>query len=259
VAIFRMNFTKSMAAAKAHIRYIQHRPGRRLAEQAHAHGGHSADYCCGLFDKYSVELGLPIERFNPADYIFHSRYCKIFDPLYWSGWYAPIRGNAPHNDKILQTTTASNDSTGGTAKMNGQERITRTLFGIDGEMRRHEAYRLIDAAEAGSSYFRIKISPDPKTEDTKRDLSLREVTETAMQTFEERIGKPVQWVAAEHDDHTPIRHVHVLAVAKGRLKKEDLQAIRQTATGACLTQRREIDQTQEQEREQEGAVWEQSV
>ena len=98
----------------------------------------------------------------------------------------------------------------------GKDRVkaTRTLFGWDGAMGRYEAYRMVDAAAKGSSFFRIKISPDPKTEDTKRDLSLREVTETIMQTFEERIHKQVQWVAAEHDDHTAKRHVHVLAMAR---------------------------------------------
>src|SRR3989475_268018 len=97
----------------------------------------------------------------------------------------------------------------------GKERTkaTRTLFGWDGAMGRYEAYRMVDLAEKGSAFFRIKISPDPKTEDVRRDLPLREVTETIMQTFEERIRKPVQWVAAEHDDHTAKRHVHVLAVA----------------------------------------------
>src|SRR6266536_1085993 len=138
-------------------------------------------------------------------------------------------------------------------------KVTRTLFGWDGALGRYEAYRMVDAAEKGSAFFRLKISPDPKTEDTKRDLSLREVTETIMQTFEERIQRAVQWVAAEHDDHTPKRHVHVLAVAKGRLNKEDLQAIIQQATSACLTQRQELGRAAEQAKEREGAVWEQSV
>src|SRR5437588_11764147 len=137
-------------------------------------------------------------------------------------------------------------------------KVTRTLFGWDGAMGRYDAYRTVDEAEAGSSYFRIKISPDPKTEDTKRDLSLREVTETIMQTFEERIRRAVQWVAAEHDDHTPKRHVHVLAMARGRLHREDLQAIIQKATQACLEQRRELDRVQEQAWEREEAEWERS-
>src|SRR5947208_13348273 len=136
-------------------------------------------------------------------------------------------------------------------------KITRTLFGWDGAMGRYEAYRMVDEAGAGSSFFRIKISPDPKTEDTNRDLSLREVTETIMQTFEERIRRPVQWVAAEHDDHTPKRHVHVLAVSRGRLNRGDLQSIIQKATQAALDQRRELDHILEkQAQEREEGAWE---
>src|SRR6266516_2576363 len=138
---------------------------------------------------------------------------------------------------------------------NDSAKVTRTLFGWDGAMGRYEAYRMVDAAVTGSSYFRIKISPDPKTEDTRRDLSLREVTETIMQTFEERIHKQVQWVAAEHDDHTPKRHVHVLAMARGRLNRQDLQSIIQKATEACLEQRRALDLAQKRE----GEEWERSV
>jgi hypothetical protein len=136
-------------------------------------------------------------------------------------------------------------------------KLTRTLFGWDGVLGRYETYRMVDEAEKGSSFFRIKISPDPKTEDTKHDLALREVTESIMQTFEERIRKPVQWVAAEHDDHTPKRHVHVLAIAKGRLKREDLQAIIQKATEACQEQRQELDLMQEKRGQgREEAAWE---
>src|SRR5947209_1680556 len=137
-------------------------------------------------------------------------------------------------------------------------KVTRTLFGWDGALGRYEAYRMVDEAQAGSTYFRIKISPDPKTEDVRRDLSLREITETIMQTFEERIRRPVHWVAAEHDDHTSKRHVHVLAIARGRLNREDLQAIIQKATQACLEQRRELDRVQEQAWEREEAEWERS-
>ena len=138
-------------------------------------------------------------------------------------------------------------------------KITRTLFGWDGVLDRQEAYRLVDAADKASAFFRIKISPDPKTEDTRRDLSLREVTENIMQTVEERIRRQVQWVAAEHDDHTAKRHVHVLAVAKGRLNRGDLKDIIQQATAVCLAQRQELDRTQEQAKEREGEAWERSM
>src|SRR5438270_13310253 len=82
-------------------------------------------------------------------------------------------------------------------------KINRTLFGSDGAMGRYEAYRMIDEAEKGSIFFRFVMSPDARTEDTKRDLHLREVTEKTMLSLEERLNKPVAWVAAVHADHAP--------------------------------------------------------
>src|ERR1700724_3651498 len=77
------------------------------------------------------------------------------------------------------------------------EKVTRNLFGIDGLMGRYAAYRMIDEADKGSYFFRFVISPDPKGEDTQRDLFLREITEKTMLSLEDRLQKPLQWVAAE--------------------------------------------------------------
>src|SRR6266446_1838434 len=132
------------------------------------------------------------------------------------------------------------------------EKITRTLFGSDGLMGRWQAYRMIDEAEKGSLFFRFVISPDPKSEDREKDLQLREITEQTMQILEERLKQQVQWVAAAHDDHAPHRHVHIVAVVAGRLNVQDFQALRATATEACLAQRHERDLAREQkERERE--------
>src|SRR5438067_10000767 len=92
------------------------------------------------------------------------------------------------------------------------EKKTRTLFGSDGGMGRWQAYQMIDEAEKGSLFFRFVISPDPKGEDTGKDLYLREITEQTMLSLEEHIHREVSWVAAVHDDHAPHRHVHVVAV-----------------------------------------------
>src|SRR5436305_8102141 len=133
-------------------------------------------------------------------------------------------------------------------------KINRTLFGIDGAMGRWQAYRMIDAAEKGSVFFRFVISPDPKQEDTKQDLRLREVTEQTMSALEDRMHKQVSWVAAVHADHAPHRHVHVLAVVAGRLNAQDFESLRQAATAASLTQRRQADQVlRAKEREREEA------
>src|SRR5205823_4219755 len=81
--------------------------------------------------------------------------------------------------------------------------------------------------------------------DTRRDLHLREVAEKTMQTLRERLKQEVQWVAAEHDDHRPHRHVHVVAVVKDRLHIPDLEALHQRATEAALSQRKERDLARE--------------
>jgi hypothetical protein len=138
-------------------------------------------------------------------------------------------------------------------------KITRTLFGVDGAMTRTDAYRMIDESEKGSVFFRFVLSPDPTTEDTEKDLFLREITERAMLHLEDRLHKQVSWVAVEHADHVPHRHVHVVAVVKGRLQSQDFTALRLAATQACLAQRRERDLAREQAREQEGEAWEQSA
>ena len=137
------------------------------------------------------------------------------------------------------------------------EKVTRTLFNADGAMGRWQAYQMIDEAKKGSLFFRFVISPDPKQEDREKDLHLREVTEQTMQSLEERIHKEISWVAAEHDDHAPHRHVHVVAVVPGRLQVRDFQAMRQAATEAALEQRQQRDLTREQQEQgREEAQWE---
>src|SRR6266704_3998466 len=137
------------------------------------------------------------------------------------------------------------------------KKISRPLFGIDGLMGRYQAYNMIDEAEKESVFFRFVISPDPIKEDTKRDLFLREVTEKTMQILEERIHKPVSWVATEHNDHAPHRHVHVVAVVKGKLEQKDFASLRHAATEACVAQRGELDQMRvQQAKAREEAAWE---
>ncbi len=136
------------------------------------------------------------------------------------------------------------------------EKTARTLFGSDGLMGRYEAYRMIDEAEKGSLFFRIVISPDPQQEDTDKDLFLRDITEQTMQRLEDRFQKHLQWVAAEHNDHAPHRHVHVIAIVPGRLQVQDFQLLRQTATQAALAQRKERDLLREiQKQKEQEAQW----
>jgi hypothetical protein len=142
------------------------------------------------------------------------------------------------------------------------ERAWRPLFTSDGPMIRPEAYQFIDEAPKGTKFFTIIISPDPEREDTQKDLDMREITKSTMQTVEEiitaqGITTPVNWVAAVHDDHTDKNHVHVLASVQGRLEKPDLDRIREATTKVCREQRRELDRAlSRQAREREQEAWE---
>jgi hypothetical protein len=135
------------------------------------------------------------------------------------------------------------------------EKVKRELYGSDGRIERGEAYQLIDDAEKGTNFFRIVISPDPEREDTEKDLRLAEITAQTMRHLADRLAKDVPYVAVEHDDHAPHRHVHILALVKGRLNTQDFQALRETATEAALSQRQERDLAREQQQQQEGGQW----
>jgi hypothetical protein len=139
-----------------------------------------------------------------------------------------------------------------------KERTSRNLFGLDGYMGRWQAYRMINDAPKGRYFYRFVVSPDPETEDKERDLPLREIFDSTMQTLEERLHQHIQWVAAIHDDHTDKRHMHALAIVKGRLKREDLEELIKSATAEAQLQREARDlmrEVEEYQREREEALW----
>lgn len=61
------------------------------------------------------------------------------------------------------------------------ERVTRTLFGYDGELTRQQAYKMIDEAPKGTIFYRIVVSPDPAREDRYKDLGCRSDTDQQIQ------------------------------------------------------------------------------
>ena len=122
-----------------------------------------------------------------------------------------------------------------------RSKITRTLFSEEGALTRKQAYRLIEDASRGSVFYRMVINLDAFKEDTHKDLHLRLMTEKTMQRIEEILNKEIDWVAAIHDDHTSLRHVHALAILPRILNNQELYALRLAATEAARSQRRELD------------------
>jgi hypothetical protein len=119
-----------------------------------------------------------------------------------------------------------------------KEMLTRQLFDSAGVIGRHEAYQFIDAAKKGSFFYRLKFSPDPVKEDGKRDLDMQKLTRILMKRLERRLKTTIPWAAALHDDHTDIRHVHILAALPRRLRKHELEALIKEATMLCQEKQR---------------------
>jgi len=98
----------------------------------------------------------------------------------------------------------------------------------------------------GSYFFRLVISPDPRGEDSDKNLALRALTEKTIANLEDRFQHPLPWVAAVHADHADHRHVHVIAIVPERLQVQDFQRMRSAATQEALEQLRQLDLAHEQ-------------
>ena len=115
---------------------------------------------------------------------------------------------------------------------------------------------MIDQAATGSYFFRLVISPDPKAEDSDKNLMLRELTEKTIASLEDRFQRPLQWVAAIHADHAEHRHVHAIAIVPERLQVQDFQRMRSAATESALEQVQQLALAREQrELTQDGLSW----
>jgi hypothetical protein len=134
----------------------------------------------------------------------------------------------------------------------GQEggKISRSLFGHDGEWSKGQAYQWIDA-QKGMTYFRIVLNFHPKREDARRDLDLRAITTQTIRALEDRLQQRIGFLAVEHNNHgtNKLRHIHAIVpikLARGeRLTRADFKALRDIATKQALLQRKARDLVQQ--------------
>lgn len=117
------------------------------------------------------------------------------------------------------------------------ERITRTIFDRDGKVSKYYASRMIDKAPKGTTFFRLIISPDRKTEDLGRRLNMREVTDQTMRDLKRILGtkEAIEYLGIEHTN-TKNRHVHAMFFVQGRIGREALAELRKSATAASRTE-----------------------
>jgi hypothetical protein len=121
------------------------------------------------------------------------------------------------------------------------KRGKRELFDERGSLDKAEAYRLITEARPGTKFVRIILSPDPNREDTRRDLDMRGLTVATIAALQRRLKRPVPFIAAVHDDHTDIRHVHIIALVHRRLCVRDFKFLIRAATVQAQRDRRILD------------------
>jgi len=108
-------------------------------------------------------------------------------------------------------------------------------------------YTRIDESMKGTHFYRLKLSTDPKKEDWDKALNQQEIAKEAIRALERHLSEErgvtiqLDFVAALHDDHTNIRHVHILAFTPGKLNRPQLQALKAGATAEALEQREARD------------------
>jgi hypothetical protein len=110
------------------------------------------------------------------------------------------------------------------------KKITRDIFTNVGETDKQEFYRQVKYAGRGTVFFKFVISPDPRREDSRKDLDLPFIARRTIRKMEQAVGRRLFFVAAAHNaDHTPIHHVHGIFLVTGRLSREQFRLLQKVA------------------------------
>jgi RNase P subunit RPR2 len=133
------------------------------------------------------------------------------------------------------------------------EKLARPVFTYDYQaVDKPYAYHRFDLAPKGTYFYKIILSHDPKREDTRKDLDLRYLTERAMNRLSALLGNEartrIQFVAAIHNDHTAIRHIHSIALLNRRLTRREIYFLKQSVTQEALQQRKLLDRVRNHSR-----------
>jgi hypothetical protein len=106
-----------------------------------------------------------------------------------------------------------------------------------------QADAMIDTAPGNTYFWKLIISPDPKSENKDKNLDLRQLTGECIQWLEARLNREIPFIGAEHDDHTGIPHIHAIALIERRgremlIDRDTINAMREFTTEHALSQNR---------------------
>jgi hypothetical protein len=118
-------------------------------------------------------------------------------------------------------------------------RSTRKIFdNRGGEIEKTDAYKIIDQTPRSARFYKLIISPDPKTEDVGLRLDMWQIARGTILALEERLQKRLVFFGVLHNVHSDNRHVHLIFTHSGKLNRADIKALRQAATIASGGQQR---------------------
>jgi hypothetical protein len=103
------------------------------------------------------------------------------------------------------------------------------------------------------------LNPDPKTEDKDKTTDLWKLTKELVQWLEQTLEREIPFIAAEHDDHTDLKHIHAILLIErfGRKKMITVPTInkmRELAAGKALDQQQKREQVLAHQQDQHRAV-----
>ena len=122
------------------------------------------------------------------------------------------------------------------------EEMNRTLFGKELTYQLEEAREFVNTLQMKQlRLWHVTWSPAPIEEiNEKKDLDLRKITRETM-TYLQRIDPTIEFMVAEHNDHSDIPHVQGLVFVNGWISRDDLIEMGEIALQAALEQRRSLD------------------
>jgi hypothetical protein len=122
------------------------------------------------------------------------------------------------------------------------EEMNRTLFGKERTYQLEEARAFVSALQMKQlRLWHVTWSPAPiEGINEKKDLDLRKIARETMK-YLQRIDPTIEFIVAEHNDHSDIPHAQGLVFVNGWISRDDLIEMGKFALQEALEQRRSLD------------------
>jgi hypothetical protein len=122
------------------------------------------------------------------------------------------------------------------------EEMSRTLFGKERTYQLEEAIEFVNAIQMKQlRLWHVTWSPAPiEGINEKKDLDLRKIARETMR-YLQTIDPTIEFIVAEHNDHSDIPHVQGLVFVNGWISRDDLIEMGKIALEKALEQRKSLD------------------